>query len=189
MSTSTLTGFVKPVRTKNERIHALSMKPLQFVPGDSEEEDATSACFVDYQSKEHLLPCTLQAARRIQGGKPRNPKQYNGLDAKLNREFIIHIADVKGVRTVVGVDQFPKRDATRRFQANGEQPTDDVVMQISPVSGDIDVIETPPSLSQAALMRMLKTIDGVKSLDVGDAVNPGYVVVECTGGRVRLETQ
>lgn len=185
----TLNGLTKPSR-KFERIHAVSIKPLQTVIGDNEDDDQIFACFVDAKSTEHRLPCSIAAARRIEGGKQRSGKSNWALDGKLDRDFYIHISNINGVRTVVGVDQLPKIEL-RRMVSKGDEnaDSDDLVMTVNPSTGDMDVSEIPSNSSVQSLLRILQKVDTLEFIEPGQEIPPGLVVSEVHGNKVTLSPQ
>jgi len=185
MDRNTLNKVERNTRT----VLAVSLKPLQFVPGDSEESDKAYACYVDGSGAEHRLPCSLAAARRIQGPKPRSEGVTHSLDGKLDKNFVIHLNKDGKPSEVCGVDQLPKLDIMRRYvnKDTVEEPTVELV--INTVTGDIDVDVMPATMTNAAILRILKTVDGLTSLEIGTPVSGGYVVADIRGSRVTLSSQ
>lgn len=187
MSKTTETGLNKPIR-KFERINAISMKPIQFVPGDTEEDDKCSICFVDGGNKEVLLPCTVGVARRVEGPRT-NPKKsgLSGLDAKLDTNFFVLVDNKPEGRVAVGVDSYPKNEP-RKF-VKSDNDGDSITLQINQISGDIDILSMPMGLAQAQVRRIAAKLDEKKAINIGDEIVSGYVVTGISGNRVTLDLQ
>ncbi len=181
------TGLVKPVR-EYERVASVSMKPIQFVPGDTEEDDKCSICFVDSGSKEVIMPCTTAVARRVEGPRT-NPKKsgLSGLDSRLDLNFFVLLSDKGGVKTAVGVDTYPKNEPRKFVKPENEDGT--VVMSINQASGDVDITSLPQGTPIALIRRILAKVDGSKSINIGDQYPGGYVVESINGNRVTLALQ
>ena len=164
------------------------MKPIQFIPGDTEEEDRCSICFVDTGNKEVLMPCTTTVARRVEGPRV-NPKKSGmaGLDAKLDANFFVLIDNKPEGKVAVGVDVYPKNEP-RKF-VKSENDGDTITMTVNQATGDVDILSMPMGLAHPLVRRILAKVDELKSINIGEQFPGGYTVSVVNGNRVVLDLQ
>ena len=154
----------------------------EFKPAYITGEDLESArvVFVTESGQEIVLPATPQAWSRVKGsrlGGKINDQRHSGYDRLHNTNFVVCISPGNeannNVEQVVAVHRISRSTSDKFTELLDAKDTKDVTVEVDVTSGELRVTAYPPRTRMQSLIAMVRWLEAVPVIKVGDVFNSG----------------
>lgn len=174
----------KPKRENIKKTEAFSMKPpLVEADPDGGDNHKYLCKFVSNNYREVKQVCTFDVWKRCEGRQTPG-KVRDGLDARLNNDFVI-IEDKEG--KVIEIDVIPKTYYTSRaVLPDFLQDKQDIILKVNAKTGGVEVTQCPAGVTKSNILKLINSLDAVTSVATGDSLPGGFEVLNVSGNQISV---